>query len=111
MQIQLEADIARHLSQPASAPSAHGSERDAVACGAELSSHQQIDEACDGDLLHHHSEPTSLHNYVYNGDFAGFRQALSLLAQHANFPQLLGALQMNDAKVRWAGFIFGTCTG
>jgi hypothetical protein len=37
---------------------------------------------------------------VYNGDFAGFRQALSLLAQHENFPHLLGALQMNDAQVR-----------
>jgi hypothetical protein len=41
---------------------------------------------------------------VYNGDFAGFRKALSLLSQHEKFPHLLAALQLHDAQVRWGGF-------
>jgi hypothetical protein len=104
LQLNVEAGLARHLSHPAGAPSAHGSQVGAVACGSDSGARQRNDGACSGNQLPHRPESTSLHNFVYNGDFAGFRQALSLLAQHENFPHLLGALQMNDAQVRWAGF-------
>ncbi|WIA28257.1 hypothetical protein OEZ86_010812 [Tetradesmus obliquus] len=97
-QLKIEAGIARHLAQSAGASGASGSQLNAAACGADASSRQQKSGACAGGVLHHHPESTSLHNFVYSGDFAGFKKALSMLAQHENFPHLLGALQMNDAQ-------------
>jgi hypothetical protein len=104
LQVKVDGGIACQLSQPAGASSAHGPQLNAVACGPEPCSCQHKNGACDGESLHHRPESTSLHNFVYNGDFAGFKKALSQLAQHEHFPHLLGALQMNDAQVRWAGF-------
>jgi len=46
-----------------------------------------------------HDSTVSLHHYVYHGDFQGFREQLTILSLHENFPRLLGALQASDDTV------------
>lgn len=58
----------------------------------------------------HPDSTTSLHHYVYNGDFESFRQQLTILSRHENFPRLLGALQASDDRVGMTAGTSHACT-
>lgn len=93
--LQLKLDAAglatRHQAQLAG----DGSKRIPAGCGDGLKQH-----AAGGVVAPDVPVDTSLHHFVYQGDFEGFRAFLAQLSLQEHFPSLLGAMQVSEYNKR-----------